>query len=151
MWGSSKYERNGSRAKLTWHTSGITYFACDPLRSYFDEPHKNEIYFLPKLGLSEQHLANHLRNKFHFSEVHRSMNAVGSLQSKWHPNIARDPLRSYFDELFRKNEIHFLYLHFFTPFCALLSTFSCNVCKLHCEQNQRIRSLRSTAVVMTWR
>ena len=35
-----KYERNGSRAKLT------TYFARNPLRSYFHEPKKNEIYFL---------------------------------------------------------------------------------------------------------
>ena len=35
--GSWKYERNESLAKLT-------YF--DPLRSYFHEPQKNEIYFL---------------------------------------------------------------------------------------------------------
>ena len=27
-------------------TSGVTYFARDPLRSYFHEPPKNEIYFL---------------------------------------------------------------------------------------------------------
>ena len=46
FWGSSKYERNGSRAKLTWHPSGVTYFARDPLCSYVYEPHKNEIYFL---------------------------------------------------------------------------------------------------------
>ena len=37
---------NGSRAMLTWRPSGITYFARDPLRSYFHEPQKNEIYFL---------------------------------------------------------------------------------------------------------
>ena len=41
FWHSSKYERNGSRAKLTWR-----YFARDPLRSYFDECQKNEIYFV---------------------------------------------------------------------------------------------------------
>ena len=28
---------------------------------------------------------NYLRNKFHFSEVHGSMNAMGHMQSKWHP------------------------------------------------------------------
>ena len=28
---------------------GVTYFARDPLRSYFDEPQKNEIYFLNDL------------------------------------------------------------------------------------------------------
>ena len=32
----------GFLAKLT----GITYFARDPLRSYFDEPQKNAICFL---------------------------------------------------------------------------------------------------------
>ena len=68
---------------------------------------------------------NHLRNKFHFSEVHRSMNAMGPVQSKWRPHST-------------------LYLQ------AVL----CKVCKLHAEQNitnRRIRPLRSTAVVMAWR
>ena len=37
----------------------------------------------------------HLRNKLHFSDIHRSMNAMGHAQSKWHINFARDPLRSY--------------------------------------------------------
>ena len=46
FWGSSKYERNGSRANLKWRSSGVIYFACDQLRSYFDEGQKNEIYFL---------------------------------------------------------------------------------------------------------
>ena len=32
--------------KLTWRPSGVTYFAHDPLGSYFYEPQKNEIYFL---------------------------------------------------------------------------------------------------------
>ena len=39
------YERNGSRAKFT-------YFARDPLRSYFDECQKNEIYFLLNIAFS---------------------------------------------------------------------------------------------------
>ena len=43
---SSKYKRNGSCARLMWSPLGITYFAWDPLRSYFDEQQKNEIYFL---------------------------------------------------------------------------------------------------------
>ena len=29
--------------------------------------------------------AIYLRNKFHFSEVHASMNATGHVQSKWRP------------------------------------------------------------------
>ena len=32
------------------------------------------------------------------------MNAVGFVQSKWHPNFAQGPLHSYFDEQ-QKNEI----------------------------------------------
>ena len=52
FWGSWKYERNGSHAKLTWHPSGVTYFARDPLHSYFHEPQKNEIYFLSKVPKS---------------------------------------------------------------------------------------------------
>ena len=30
----------------SYRTSGITYFAQDPLRSYFDECQKNKIHFL---------------------------------------------------------------------------------------------------------
>ena len=36
----------------------------------------------------------HLRNKFHFSEGHGSMNAMGHVQNRRHVNFARDPLRS---------------------------------------------------------
>ena len=60
----------------------------------------------------------HLRNKFHFSEVHGSMNATGHVQS--HVNFARDLLRSYFHDP-QKNEIHLLYLHFvFTSFLFII-------------------------------
>ena len=40
------YECNGSHAKLMWRPLGVTYFGLDTLRSYFDEPQKDEIYFL---------------------------------------------------------------------------------------------------------
>ena len=43
--GSRKCERNVFRAKLTWRPTSLT-FARDPLRSYFHEPQKNEIYFV---------------------------------------------------------------------------------------------------------
>ena len=47
----SKYERNGFRAcKVNVSRSGVTYFARDPLRSYFDERQKEkEIYFLKEV------------------------------------------------------------------------------------------------------
>ena len=48
------------------------------------------------------------------------MNAVGLVQSKWLPNFAQGPLRSYFDEQ-QKNEIHLLYLYFvFTSFLFII-------------------------------
>ena len=31
----------------------------------------------------------YLKNKFHFSEVHDSMNATGHVQSKWRPKVSR--------------------------------------------------------------
>ena len=59
----------------------------------------------------------HLRNKFHFSDVHRSMNAMGLVQSKWSPK----GIMFNFDEC-QKNEIHLLYLHFvFTSFLFIIS------------------------------
>ena len=45
---SSKCKNNGSRAKLTWHPLGVTYFARDTLHSYFDECQKIKIDFLIK-------------------------------------------------------------------------------------------------------
>ena len=38
----------GSCAKLTGRPSGVTFFVRDPLRSYFDEQRKNEVYVLNK-------------------------------------------------------------------------------------------------------
>ena len=31
---------------------GVTYFACDPLHSYFDEPQNNEFYFSNEQSIS---------------------------------------------------------------------------------------------------
>ena len=35
-----------AHAKISWRLLHVTYFACDPLHSYLDEPQRNEIYFL---------------------------------------------------------------------------------------------------------
>ena len=81
------------------------------------------IFFLPMTGSEPateawREVASELRNKFHFSEVHGSMNATGHVK---HVNFACDPLRSYFHEPL-KNEIHILYLHFvFTSFWFIIS------------------------------
>ena len=46
---------------------GVTYFARDPLRSYFDEPQKNEIHFLnvlpdPRSADSNKNIYMRMRN-----------------------------------------------------------------------------------------
>ena len=49
-----------------------------------------------------------MRDEFHFSDIHLSMNAMGLKQSKVRPTyFACDPVRSYFDEC-QKSEIYFL-------------------------------------------
>ena len=47
-----------------------------------------------------------------FSDIHRSMNAMVHVQSKWRRqiNFAQDPLRSYLDEC-QKNKIHLLHVY----------------------------------------
>ena len=103
-----------------------------------------------------------LRNKFHFSEVHGSMNVTGPVQSHVnfarepfgrHVNFARDPLRSYFHEP-QKNEIHLLYLHFvfkFIVFVHYLWNFGLNLGNKGRRKviTRRVWLLPSTAVTMT--
>ena len=43
--------------KVNVTPSGAIYFACGPLRSYFHEPQKNEIYFLNISGISDHSTA----------------------------------------------------------------------------------------------
>ena len=59
---------------------------------------------------------SHLRNKFHFSVVHQSMDAVGLVQSKCFP--------LHFDEQ-QKYEIYILYLYvvFLHRFCSIFVKF----------------------------
>ena len=56
-----------------------------------------------------------IRDEFHFSVVHRNMNAMSPLQSSGVIYFARDLLRSYFDEQ-KKNEIYFLTIYIATDF-----------------------------------
>ena len=101
----------------------------------------------------------YLRNKFHFSEVHGSLNTTGQVQSKWQPKgvmltLQGDPLRSYFHEP-QKNEIHLLYLHFvFTLFLFnICGIFYLNLANTGKRQRKviirSVRLLRSTAVTLT--
>ena len=48
-------------------------------------PYKNEPLVTPEVTIDalSQFDAIYLRNKFHFSEVHGSMNATGHVQIKW--------------------------------------------------------------------
>ena len=46
FWGSSKYEGNEFRASYRDTHRAVTYFARDPLRSYFNESKKKKRFFL---------------------------------------------------------------------------------------------------------
>ena len=63
------WTQNVSCAKLTWRPLGVTYFARDLLRSYFDEPQENKIYFLNDLVLKEIELVN-MQHNFEIILVH---------------------------------------------------------------------------------
>ena len=67
----------------------MAYFTC--VEPYF--------FILRISHTCEEFVRIYLRNKFHFSEVHESMNATGpGAKFGRHVNFARDPLRSYFHE-----------------------------------------------------
>ena len=66
------------------------------------------------------YLSIYLRNKFLFCVVHRSMNAMSLVQSKWPPN--REQL---------KNEIYTLFLH---RFCSIFVKCWWKSCKISGEE-----------------
>ena len=70
-----------------------------------------------------------LRNKFHFSKVHGSMNATGHMQSTEgrHVNFARDPLHSHFHEPGKCNSSLILHFVFYIIFVHYLWNFYFNL------------------------
>ena len=134
------------------------------LKNEFTEDEKclmssNIVIIWPSLLLSRPaipllHSKNqYFRNNFHFSEVHRSTNAMGHMQSRRHVNFAWDPLRSYFDEP-QKNYIHVWYLHFvFISFLFIVCEFFIKILQNKRQRdiiNWRVCLSRSTAASMTW-
>ena len=95
----------------------------------------------------------YLRNKFHFSEIHGRIYAMGYVQSRRHVNFAQDPLRSYFHEP-QKNEIHLLYLYFvFTSFLFSICEVVIKLMQSRLRRkviNRRVWLFRSIAITMTW-
>ena len=85
LWHSSKYEGNGSRAKLTWLTLHETHCVHLRNKSHFSEAHQS------------MNTTDHVQSKW---------------CPKGIVNFARDLLRSYFDEP-QKNEIHLIFTHSF--------------------------------------
>ena len=45
------------------------------------------LYYIDYFDEKNDSTLNDLRNKFHFSDIHRSMKAVGLVQSKWLPKM----------------------------------------------------------------
>ena len=71
------------------------------------------------------HDVAHLRNKFHFSEVHESINATGHAQNKWRPSGVTLTLHStrcvHTSMNLRKMKfISYIYTLFLHRFCSLL-------------------------------
>ena len=83
-----------------------------------------QLTFVVGIFMSAQMLTSNFKtfNKFHFSDIHRSMNPMGPGS---HDNFAQDPLCSYFE--CQKNEIHLLYLHLYR-FCSLFEKFLSKSC-----------------------
>ena len=67
-----------------------------------------------------------LRNKFHFSEVHGSMNSTGHVQSKWRPKGVTLSLHGTLCFLTSISYIYTLFLH---RFCSLFVEFLFKSCK----------------------
>ena len=104
-------------------------------------------------------LCGYLRNKFHFSEVYRSMNAMDHVQSKWRQKgvtLALHGTHCVHTLInLRKNKIHLLYLHCFSfLFVLLLVKFWFKFCKNKWRRkvtNRCVWLLCWTAVSKTWR
>ena len=104
-------------------------------------PHKVTIDALSQFD------AIYLRNKFHFSEVHGSMNATGHVQSKW-PVAFMLPWTSE-----KWNSAHIFTFCFYIVFVHYLWNFGLNLWNERWRKviTRRVWLLRSTAVTMTWR
>ena len=77
---------------------------------------------------------SYLRNKFHFSEVHGSMNATGHMQSKWRPKGVMLTLHGtryvHTSMNVRKMKfISYIYTLFLHRFCSLFVEFYSKSCK----------------------
>ena len=91
----------------------------------------------------------HLRNKFHFSEVHRSLNAMGHMQTKWCAgHIAFVTSMS----LRKMKFISYIYLLILDHF-SIFVKFLFKSCKIIWRKviNQRVWLSCSTAVSLAWR
>ena len=91
--------------------------------------------------------AIYLRNKFHFSEVHGSMNATGHVISKW-PVAFIHPWTSE-----KWNSSLIFTFCFYIVFVHYLWNFGLNLGNERRRKviTRRVWLLRSTAVTMTWR
>ena len=81
----------------------------------------------------------YLRNQFHFSDVHQSMNAVGPVQIKCLPKGVMLTLLVTHCVLTSMNVrkmkfISYIYTLFVHCFCSLFVKFRCKSCKISCEE-----------------
>ena len=109
-----------------------------------DEGHENHIIVF-----------YHLRNKFHFSEVHQSMNATGQVQSKGCQKGVTLTLHGtncvHTSMILRKMKfISYIYTFFLYHFCSLSVKFWFKSCKINCEKYAVKRSYKARCLVITF-
>ena len=97
----------------------------------------SQIRFRPK------DLINHLINKFNFSDVHWSMNAVGLVQSKWGVTLTLHLIQGVYT-LMNVIKLNFI-SHIYTLFVHYLWSFDLNLVKL-----TQKKSYESTCLIITF-
>ena len=92
----------------------------------------------------------YLQNKFNFSDIHRSMNAMGLGQSKWRPKgimftLHRTHCLHTLMNVRKMKFISYIYTSFLHRFCCLFVMFWCKSCRVSGEE-----SYKPTCLVITF-
>ena len=119
-------------------------------------PYQNDPLVTPEVTIDvlSQFDAIYLRNKFHFSEVHGSMNATGHVQIKWRPYLCTGPVAFILPWTSEKRNSSLIFTFcFYIVFVHYLWNFGLNLGNERRRKviTRRVSLLRSTAVTMIWR
>ena len=79
--------------------------------------------------LYESMITTQLRNKSYFTDIYRSMNAIGHMQSKCHPKVVIRDVR-------KMKFISYNDTYFYIVFCSLFVKFCCKSCKIRDKEEK---------------